>query len=560
MNMSVYSTLHSFLKLAPVKSVLLLLGSLVAGVLQSLSILSLVPLMLHFGAYSADDKSNPLIIFYLDNLGSVIGDSLPLILFFIVLFVLLSSTLNYFIKLHAVIVSAKIQRQLRNQVLNANLSSKWSYFSGKKTGEVVNSVITEAGYAITGYQHSINMLSSLIQGIAIIFSSFFISPYIFLASLVSGLTIVVLFIKWSERARVIGVESDVLLKSITSRITDGIHGIKSLKAMGIDRFLIPLLEKETLGLEDKQIKLFSVSAIPQYFREPIIVFLIAIGVYLIVEFGNMNVANIVPLVLLYQRSVSFFGASQSAYIRIKKMQGFYDSLLNEIHVAESCKEIWNGKKEVEFHKDIKFHKVSFSYNNIFVHKKISFTVQKGSFVAIIGKSGSGKTTIVDLITGLLTPDSGEILVDNVSLNAVDVLKWRSVIGYVPQESILFYDTIENNITLGDRSIDKETINRAVINSGVMDFISKMPLGIHSIVGERGLKLSGGQKQRILIARALARNPKLLILDEATASLDPKTEKEILVSMMQLCSEGMTIIAISHQQALKKISDNIIQIP
>jgi ATP-binding cassette subfamily C protein len=143
---------------------------------------------------------------------------------------------------------------------------------------------------------------------------------------------------------------------------------------------------------------------------------------------------------------------------------------------------------------------------------------------------------------------------------VDVLKWRSVIGYVPQESILFYDTIENNITLGDRSIDKETINRAVINSGVMDFISKMPLGIHSIVGERGLKLSGGQKQRILIARALARNPKLLILDEATASLDPKTEKEILVSMMQLCSEGMTIIAISHQQALKKISDNIIQIP
>jgi ATP-binding cassette subfamily C protein len=179
-------------------------------------------------------------------------------------------------------------------------------------------------------------------------------------------------------------------------------------------------------------------------------------------------------------------------------------------------------------------------------------------VAISGRSGSGKTTLADLIIGLLRPSSGRILVDGVDLAEVDPASWRSRIGYVPQDLLLFHDSIERNVTLGNDRISREKVEWALEAAGAREFVESLPGGVEGVVGERGGMLSGGQRQRIAIARALVEDPKLLVLDEATTALDPETEAAICDILVGLKGH-VTILAISHQPALRSVADVIFEV-
>jgi ATP-binding cassette, subfamily C, bacterial len=174
-------------------------------------------------------------------------------------------------------------------------------------------------------------------------------------------------------------------------------------------------------------------------------------------------------------------------------------------------------------------------------------------VAIAGPSGSGKTTLIDLVIGLLNPDAGTIRIDGVALNTLDRAAWRAGIGYVPQEMFLFHDTIYSNITLGDGGLTRADARAALRAAGAWAFVSALPDGMDTVVGERGSRLSGGQRQRIALARALVRTPRLLILDEVTTALDPRTEAEICATLAGL-KGAVTILAVSHQPAIVAVAD------
>ena len=182
-------------------------------------------------------------------------------------------------------------------------------------------------------------------------------------------------------------------------------------------------------------------------------------------------------------------------------------------------------------------------------------IPAGGMTTLIGPSGSGKTTIIDLVIGLLRPQCGTIRVDGVPLSELDLKAWRRMIGYVPQETLLLHDSILHNVTLDDPELSEQDAIEALKASGAWEFVSRMPQGIHSTVGERGTKLSGGQRQRIMIARALVHKPRLLILDEATSALDPKNEAAIGKTMEALRGQ-LTILAISHQTALVESADRV----
>jgi len=173
--------------------------------------------------------------------------------------------------------------------------------------------------------------------------------------------------------------------------------------------------------------------------------------------------------------------------------------------------------------------------------------------ASVGPSGEGKTTVVDLLTGLLRPQQGEEGIDDIHLAEGDLKKWRKMIGYVPQETLLLHDSILINVTLGDPELGEKEVEYALRAAGAWEFVLEMPQGIHSTVGERGGLLSGGQRQRIAIARALVHKPKLLILDEPTSALDPESEAAICETLSQL-GGGITILAISHQPTIMNVAD------
>ena len=175
----------------------------------------------------------------------------------------------------------------------------------------------------------------------------------------------------------------------------------------------------------------------------------------------------------------------------------------------------------------------------------------------MGPSGSGKTTIIDLTIGLLQPREGCIELDGTALTDIDIKHWRSMIGYVPQDTVLLHDSIIHNVTLGDPTLTAEQAEQSLRAAGAWEFVTRLPEGVETIVGERGGKLSGGQRQRIVIARALINQPRLLILDEATSALDPESEEAVRQTMENLKGR-LTILAISHNRAMVQAADAVYQ--
>jgi ATP-binding cassette subfamily C protein len=189
---------------------------------------------------------------------------------------------------------------------------------------------------------------------------------------------------------------------------------------------------------------------------------------------------------------------------------------------------------------------------------VSVTIPCGSFTAIVGPSGSGKTTLADIVIGLLHQTKGTVQVDGRSLADIGIAKWRSRIGYVPQEPLLFHDSIAKNVTLGNTDISSERVVEALKQAGAYEFVSGLPDGLDSLVGEHGSTLSGGQRQRIAIARALVERPRLLVLDEATTALDPETEAAVCRTLAGLKGD-ITILSISHQMAMREVADIVYEV-
>ena len=186
---------------------------------------------------------------------------------------------------------------------------------------------------------------------------------------------------------------------------------------------------------------------------------------------------------------------------------------------------------------------------------LSLEIPARGLTVITGPSGSGKTTLTDLLLGLHKPRGGRILIDGVPLGEIDLQAWRRLIGYVPQDLILFHDTIEANVTLGDPSLGEAEARHALEAAGAWDFVDAQPEGLARMVGEKGAKLSGGQRQRIALARALATGPRLLILDEVTSALDPATERDICAKIAAL-SDRFAILAITHGEAWADIAQRV----
>jgi ABC-type multidrug transport system fused ATPase/permease subunit len=203
---------------------------------------------------------------------------------------------------------------------------------------------------------------------------------------------------------------------------------------------------------------------------------------------------------------------------------------------------------IDFESQIIFDHVNYAYpgSERKVLDDVCFTINRGDFVGIIGTTGSGKSTLIDILVGLLHPDAGDILVEGKPLNTI-VNPWQQLIGYVPQSIYLTDDSLRNNIAFGvpENLIDEEKIEKAILTSQLSDFVNNLPEGLDTIVGERGVRLSGGERQRIAIARALFHDPPILILDEATSSLDNFTEKEFMNSVNAL-QGTKTIIIVAHR--------------
>jgi len=552
--------LVTFTRAYPWQSLLMVVSLLLAGLAEGSSLSVLLPILsLAVDSGAEASQQSQFASYVTDFLGGLgVSPTIGNLLVVAVLGILLKSLLLLAAERQVGYTKARVTTDLRLRLLQAVMTSRWHYFVHQPVGRLTNSMATEAWRASIAYEFGVGILAYAIQAAIYGSVAIIVSWQATLASLGAGVFILFVSHFLVKMTRKAGKRQTVLLKSLLSRMTDTLHSVKTLKAMGREGLADGVLQTETSRLNRALEKEVFSKAMLTAATEPMFAVVIAAGMFILLQKWGMPIAEVLVLVLVLTRVLAHLGKIQKHYQKMVAAESAYWSMLQAIEEAEAEREEYRGVAAPRLDRDIVLDGVSFRYDGAPILNDVDLRIPARGLTTIIGRSGSGKTTILDLIAGLHRPDAGEVRIDGVSLATVDLHDWRRQIGYAPQDTVLLHDTILNNVTLGDPDLTEEDARRALLKADAWGFVEAMPEGLHTSVGERGARVSAGQRQRIMLARALAHDPRILILDEATSALDSESEAEICKTLKDL-SKDITIVAVSHQPALAEYSDRVYRI-
>ena len=551
--------LITFIRGYPWQSLIMLLALLLAGIVEGIGLSAMLPLLSQVIEGQATETASSgqgagnIVTEALSGLGIV--PTVGSLLVVIVAGIIVKSGLVLFANKWIGYTVAQFATNLRLSLLQALLKTRWQYFMHQRIGSLANAMATEAVRASNAYVYGAMMVAVIIQSIVYTTVALLVSWEATLICLSTGVVILWVSHGLIKMARGAGKRQTHLLKSLLARLTDTLQSVKPLKAMAREDLADAVLKVETGKLNRAlQREVFS-SEVLRAVQDPMFAVVICTGIYVSLVHWELPLARVIMLVLLLGRVLSFLGKVQKQYQKMVVCESAYWSLQNAIQSASQECEVIRGSRPPLLEHSIHLDRVRFAYGDKQVLHNLSLVIPAGSLTTLIGSSGAGKTTIVDLVTGLLKPQGGEIVIDYLPLQQMDLKAWRKMIGYVPQENLLLHDSILNNVTLGDPELNKADAEYALRAAGAWQFVTALEQGMETNVGERGTRLSGGQRQRIMIARALAHRPRLLILDEATSALDTDSTKEICKTLWALRGK-LTILAITHQPALVEIADRV----
>jgi ATP-binding cassette, subfamily C, bacterial len=552
--------LITFLKQYPSQTVITLLALLFAGVAEGFGLSMLLPLLslVINGPDSAglvhskpDSTLEKLVTGFFDTVG--MHPTIGVLLTIFVLSILVKAILVLLANKKVGYMVAQVGTDLRLALIHALFATRWEYYVHQPIGKFSNAFATEATRAASAYSFGIRLIAYLLHTAVFTSIALVMAWRETLFTLGAGVVILYALQHYIAKAKKAGKRQTNILKSVLGLLTDTLQSIKPLKAMAREKMAIFVLQKETQQLNRAiQKQVFNKEALSAL-QEPLITIFFTFVLYVAMVWWNIPLATVLVMVFMLVKILKTLQKAQKEYQTMVIAESAYWSIRSKITEIKMEQEAITGTRMPSLNDSIRLQEVSFAYDQHPVLQKASLTFPKGSFSAIIGPSGAGKTTIVDLITGLLLPQNGHVWIDETRLDVIDLKAWRGMIGYVPQDTLLLHDTVVANVTLGDTELTEKDVEDALRDAGAWDFVTAMPDGINTVVGERGSRLSGGQRQRITIARALVHKPRLLILDEATSALDPASETAICQTLRHL-SDKLTILAISHQTALLETAD------
>lgn len=451
------------------------------------------------------------------------------------------------------------------RLIEGYLHQPYSWFLSKNSASLGKSILSEVNLVI--YGSIIPMMTLIAQGtvaLAIITLIVIVDPILALrVGLVITICYLIIFFVLKNLVTRIGLERLRDNELRFNVVSEAFGAAKEVKFGGLEKIYINRFEIPAKNYAKNLALVQIISQLPRHFLEGI-----AFGGMVIISsvlvVNGKDFTNIIPILSLYAfAGYRLIPALQQVYGSVTQLNFSTPALyslnddLMSLKFKESPLEI---KKVIKLNKQLNFKNISYKYPNTdkFVLNDISLNIPVNSKIGIVGTTGGGKTTMVDILLGLLTPSKGKIFVDDNTITPNNVRSWQKSIGYVPQQIYLADDTVASNIAFGveSKDIDYKSLEKAAKIANLHDFvISELPSGYSTIIGERGVRLSGGQRQRIGLARSLYHEPQILILDEATSSLDNITEKMVIEEINNI-QEKITVIIIAHRLSTVKNCDKI----
>ncbi|MBJ2172756.1 ABC transporter ATP-binding protein [Aureibaculum sp. A20] len=474
--------------------------------------------------------------------------------------VLLAAVFTFIMRQAIINMSRYIEFDLKNEIYEHYQKLSLNFYKKNRTGDLMNRISEDVSkvrmYFGPAIMYTINMITLFVVVISYMLKKdVTLTLYTLVPLPILSISIYFLSREINKRSRV----KQETLSKLTSITQEFFSGMNVIKAYGIEKPTFKDFNEVADESKEKNIALYKLQAL--FF--PLMILLIGISNIMVVYIGGIRYINdqislgLITEFIIYVNMLTWPVA----------VVGWVTSIVQEAEASQKrINEFLNVEPEIQntieapskIEGKIEFKNVTFTYDdtNTTALKDVSFTLEKGKMLAILGKTGSGKSTIAELIARLYDVDKGEILIDDQPIEQINLTSLRKSIGFVPQEAFLFSDTIGNNIKFGNVDAAKELIENAAKNAHIHDNIEDFSKSYDTYVGERGVTLSGGQKQRISIARAIIKEPEILIFDDCLSAVDTETE-EIILNNLKTISKDKTSIIIGHRVSSAKNADLII---
>ncbi|NUU80050.1 ABC transporter ATP-binding protein [Paenibacillus xylanilyticus] len=552
-----------------------LLGMICISLMEGIGIYMLVPMLSLIGVFEM--SSTGLQLPWLSELLGRLSENSQLLLVLGVFVVILSG--QAWLQRLQTIRNTRIQQQfirtLRQETYRAIIMAKWSFFLQKRKSDFNHILTTELARVSQGTNLILQMAASLIFTGIQIGLAFWLSAKLTAIVLVFGLVLFFVLKKFVQRAKQIGDQTSELSQHYYNGITEHFNGIKDIKSNMLENSHIGWFERICKRIERNVIQFSQLNSGTQLIHRVSSAVIIAAFIYLSLRVLAVPPASLLLIILIFSRLWPRFTSIQSnleyissmlpAFQLVRKLQAETE-MSREISDFTNVTAETSGNKGGELHpvqplelmRSIECMNVNYRYegSQSYSLENVNASIPAKGMTAIVGKSGAGKSTLIDLIMGLVRPESGQILIDGVPLSEELLLAWRSSIGYVSQDPFLFHTSIRENLRLVDPDASEEQMWQALQFSSSAAFVRRLPQGLDTMIGDRGIRLSGGERQRLVLARAMLRNPSVLILDEATSALDSENEQHIHAALERLKGH-VTIIVIAHRLSTIRTADRVI---
>ncbi|MGH7197665.1 MAG: ABC transporter ATP-binding protein [Candidatus Omnitrophota bacterium] len=543
MPITIWRFFRSVFKEAPLK-VSLMLGLLVlAGALEGMGFALFLPLIRTF-MQSDHAQEAGLIESALAGVG--LNASIPALLALIIVSFGVKNTLLYYGRWFSEKVAVDFEFNLRKDIIASTLDSDWNFYLKEKVGSLMGTLATHTLHAAYSFRLLTQLATEVINLVAYCLLGLFISWQTFVVSFFAGILCVLTFKNVVRLSRKVSTRSMGLKNEAHGLALEDFTGIKFIKGNRLEEER----KKAVFGVFDKLRQmdfksnkyLAIMDTLPDFLMACAVSFILYVS-YVYVKVPSEKILVVTMVLYRMNKRVLFM---QVMAQKLATHLPAYEMCAHLIGRARTLREKTGQTPFQSLEKGVRFENVGFGYDDSQpVLHSVTMEIRKDRLTALVGKSGSGKTTILDLTLGLLRPQTGSLFIDDVDIGRYDIFSWRERIGYVPQEAFLMNGTIFENIQMGHTRATREEIIEAAKMSHADEFIRKQPQGYETLVGDRGIKLSGGQRQRIALARALVRKPQVLILDEATSALDNESERMVKQAINEL-KGSFTLFIVAHR--------------